>query len=355
MLYTQLFNQLPDTLELQLNLSLKKKLIEGVPMFKQIEPASVLAIVRRLQPTIAIPEEVIMRQGEKGESMYFLMRGFAICYLQTPEGEEILLTTLTDGAVLGEISMIYPDMPRSATVRALTFCEMQELLAQDFDELLQCYDDIFHHVLATADKRLQRGAAAEDSEAVEGNNNGGFDIEDVSEGNDGSVRSKLQMESDSEIEEEKDSFNQHFPTGGGASEKRRSQRGSVGGRGSISGNTAGHIGATGKRRMTIQLLGNVITAANTISAAPGVDGSDSANGAADGEQKSEEEEPMSPLSATTKNKFAALAKYGGVFQRKEMKQQEHKKDVFSLVADAGLASGGGAGASIATRNRNLHK
>ena len=51
-----LFDQLPESLNLQLDLSLKRKLIEGVPMFKAISPLSVLAIIRKLSHTIAIPE-----------------------------------------------------------------------------------------------------------------------------------------------------------------------------------------------------------------------------------------------------------------------------------------------------------
>ena len=57
-----LFDQLPPSLTLQLDLSLKRGLIEGVPMFKEISPLSALAIIRKLTHVIATPEEVIMRQ-----------------------------------------------------------------------------------------------------------------------------------------------------------------------------------------------------------------------------------------------------------------------------------------------------
>jgi hypothetical protein len=72
-----LFDQLPESLNLQLDLSLKRKLLEGVAMFRDIQPVSVLAIVRKLKDTIAIPEEVVMRQGEFGDCMYFIKRGRA--------------------------------------------------------------------------------------------------------------------------------------------------------------------------------------------------------------------------------------------------------------------------------------
>jgi CRP-like cAMP-binding protein len=152
-----LFDQLPESLNLQLDLSLKRKLIEGVPMFKEISPLSVLAIIRKLSHTIAIPEEVIMRQGEQGDCMYFLMRGQADAYLELPAGAKHL-TTMSDGAVFGEIALVHPEKPRTATVCALSYCEMQELKLPDFDELKQVYDDIAFHVMVTADRRLDRSS-----------------------------------------------------------------------------------------------------------------------------------------------------------------------------------------------------
>jgi hypothetical protein len=70
-----LFDQLPESLNIQLDLSLKRKLINKVPMFKELQPSSVLGIIRAMIHTIAIPSEMILRQGEIGETMFFLMKG----------------------------------------------------------------------------------------------------------------------------------------------------------------------------------------------------------------------------------------------------------------------------------------
>jgi CRP-like cAMP-binding protein len=79
-----------------------------------------------------------MRHGEPGDSMYFLMRGQVVVYLELG-GTKEYLTTMYDGAVFGEIALVRPDTPRTATVSALRFCEMQELSALDFDELMQVW------------------------------------------------------------------------------------------------------------------------------------------------------------------------------------------------------------------------
>ena len=132
-----LFDQLPESLNLQLDLSLKRKLLEGVPMFKELRPLSVLGIIRKLTDTIAIPEEVIMRQGEFGDCMYFLKRGKADVYLEISNRPPQHLNTLTDGAVFGEIALVHPEKPRTATVCATSYCELHELKLPDFEELME--------------------------------------------------------------------------------------------------------------------------------------------------------------------------------------------------------------------------
>jgi voltage-gated potassium channel len=154
-----LFDQLPASLTLQLDLSLKRKLIEGVPMFGEISALAVLAIIRQLTHTIAIPEEIIVRQGEPGDSMYFLMRGLVTVYLELADGGKKQLTTMRDGAVFGEIALVQPDQPRTATISALhLFCEMQELSASNFNELLPLYPDIDNAMNTMVETRLKREA-----------------------------------------------------------------------------------------------------------------------------------------------------------------------------------------------------
>jgi hypothetical protein len=48
-----------------LNVALKKRLIEKVPLFKACSPAGVIALVQNLQPHIILPNDLIIRQGEK--------------------------------------------------------------------------------------------------------------------------------------------------------------------------------------------------------------------------------------------------------------------------------------------------
>ena len=60
--------------------------------------------------------EIIVRQGDMGESMFVIQEGTVGVYLET-NGQETLLAQPGVGEVLGEMS-IFERQPRSATVRA---------------------------------------------------------------------------------------------------------------------------------------------------------------------------------------------------------------------------------------------
>jgi potassium voltage-gated channel Eag-related subfamily H protein 7 len=64
--HKKLFDALPQTLSLQLNLALKRQLIETSALFRDCSPVSVVSVIRRLISFVAIPDERIMKQGEQG-------------------------------------------------------------------------------------------------------------------------------------------------------------------------------------------------------------------------------------------------------------------------------------------------
>lgn len=61
--------------------------------------------------------EVIITQGEKGDTMYVIQNG-KVEVIHVKDGEEIRLSVLKDGDVFGEMALFERE-PRSATVRAM--------------------------------------------------------------------------------------------------------------------------------------------------------------------------------------------------------------------------------------------
>ena len=81
--------------------------------------------------TVLKPGEVLFREGDAAHAMYIVKRGT----LRVLSGS-MILETVRDGGVLGEMALIEDDMPRSATVIAGTRCELVEIDAPCFLSLV---------------------------------------------------------------------------------------------------------------------------------------------------------------------------------------------------------------------------
>lgn len=137
-----LFEELPDKLRLELNLTLKQRLIQKVPIFRLVNPAGIIALVQNLRPCIVLPEELVVRQGEKADCMFFMSRGSVSIERVNDEGPTSYIQTLKEGAYFGEIALLDPSAPlRTANVVAVTFCELQVLHADDFFSMLVEFPD----------------------------------------------------------------------------------------------------------------------------------------------------------------------------------------------------------------------
>ena len=76
-----------------------------------------------------IPGEVICKEGDAGDSMFFISSGALSVNLK--DGA----VTLGSGEFFGEIALL-KETPRVATVAANSFCELLVLRKADFEELL---------------------------------------------------------------------------------------------------------------------------------------------------------------------------------------------------------------------------
>ncbi len=126
------------------------KLVAKVPFFARLEAKQIAEITALLRPHRAVKGEVIVRQGDIGEDMYFITLGEV-------EGEgETGRFSLKEGDFFGEISLI-DRRPRTATVRAVGRCRFLVLNARDFQKIVAGYPDLMHVIWETARAR-QAGA-----------------------------------------------------------------------------------------------------------------------------------------------------------------------------------------------------
>lgn len=87
--------------------------------------------------------EVIIKQGDPGQSAFIIENGRVEILTQNQDGEAYKLGTRGAGTMIGEMALI-DDAPRTATVRAVEDCDLLEITKTDFSARLSNVDPILH-------------------------------------------------------------------------------------------------------------------------------------------------------------------------------------------------------------------
>ncbi|HEY6418333.1 MAG TPA: mechanosensitive ion channel family protein [Candidatus Binataceae bacterium] len=96
--------------------------------------------LRVLTPSVQVREfgkgEVLMRQGEPGETVFIIRRGTVEVLLRRPDGKEHRVNQLGRAACIGEMSVLTGEA-RTATIRALADTEVLEMNRDGFMKLFK--------------------------------------------------------------------------------------------------------------------------------------------------------------------------------------------------------------------------
>eukprot|EP00759_Apiculatamorpha_spiralis_P037118 PhF_6_TR37131/c0_g2_i3/m.54615 len=141
--FKECIEALPPTLQDQLSMYAKLEYVSKLPMCKEAHLECRMALARSMTQAVFSPQEFILCAGEKGTEMYFLTHGFAD--VLSPEGKFIL--TLKRGSFFGEYALL-DDRPRSASVKALSYCDTLTLDRDSFIAILNRYP-VFRQTVET--------------------------------------------------------------------------------------------------------------------------------------------------------------------------------------------------------------
>jgi voltage-gated potassium channel len=147
---------LPLNLRTELSLFLKRDVIEKVPLFHDTNEEFIRDIAHHIRQTLVMPGDFVFRKGDVAESMYFISRGSV--EVVDSEGRQVAL--LSDGDFFGEIALIL-DRKRSASVRALEYCDVYVLDKSAFHAVLARHPHFAERVTQKALERQrenERGA-----------------------------------------------------------------------------------------------------------------------------------------------------------------------------------------------------
>ncbi|MBI4261359.1 MAG: cyclic nucleotide-binding domain-containing protein [Actinobacteria bacterium] len=148
---SDLLGHLPPSLRTEVSLFLKRDLIEAVPLFQGADEELLREIALELEPVVFMPGDEIIREGERSREMYFISRGTV--EVLGPEGDEVK-ARLTRGDFFGEMALLF-DRARSATVRAVEYCDLYRLRRELFERVLSHYPEVAEKIHERARGRLE--------------------------------------------------------------------------------------------------------------------------------------------------------------------------------------------------------
>jgi voltage-gated potassium channel len=144
-----IISSLPPSLQTDVSLFLKRDIIEKVPLFQGASDEFIREIALQMTPVIFTPGDYVYKAGESGRDMYFITHGTV--EVVSKDGNEIY-TSLSDGDFFGEIALVH-NQPRTASVRAVSYCDLYRLDKEIFDRVLAHYPEIAAQIAAKAKER----------------------------------------------------------------------------------------------------------------------------------------------------------------------------------------------------------
>lgn len=129
-----------------------RELLAKVPFFRTLPPHEFDRIADLLRARTFLGDDVIVREGDAGASMFLIGRGVVRVTLG---GQAVPLATLLAGDFFGEMAVLSAH-PRTATVTAVTHCSLYELTRADLEAVQIACPSLQAVLEATVTERAAR-------------------------------------------------------------------------------------------------------------------------------------------------------------------------------------------------------
>ncbi len=130
--------------------------LEESPMFKGADPLLLNAVILALKPATAEHDEIIIREGDIANEMFFICRG----EVEVLDAAGSVIKTLSDGDFFGEIGVLMTSV-RTASVRAKTLCDLFVLTKADFSRILTDHPQFSESMMRIAKERYDLNVSAD--------------------------------------------------------------------------------------------------------------------------------------------------------------------------------------------------
>jgi hypothetical protein len=131
-----LFDKLPKSLESEVCLVINKDIIKKVDLFRSADMGFMRGLSLIIKPLLFLPGDLIVQAGDIGTTMFFINKGTV-----SVENNGVEVCQLTSGQFFGEIGLIHA-VRRTATIKAITPCDLMIVTRKDMDTLLRFYPEL---------------------------------------------------------------------------------------------------------------------------------------------------------------------------------------------------------------------
>jgi CRP-like cAMP-binding protein len=114
---------------------LQQKLIQ-IPICKGLTEAEAGQIIAICEEQSAGKGQSIFREGDAGDGVYVVLEGTVEVTKRDSHGQQQSIARLSDGTVVGEMSLVSGDAARSATVTATSDAKLLKIPSAKFQALL---------------------------------------------------------------------------------------------------------------------------------------------------------------------------------------------------------------------------
>ncbi len=128
--------------------------LQKTTIFKNVSDDVLAEVAVKASTRKLVTDEVLMRKGEKGDSLFLIHDGWVKIVTVDSKGDELIINKCGPGETIGEMALL-DGIPRSATVIALSDAEVLELKKDVFEEILKQRPDVSLAIIRSYSERLR--------------------------------------------------------------------------------------------------------------------------------------------------------------------------------------------------------
>ncbi len=129
-------------------------ILDKVLIFSDLNEEKLNALENRLINRKYTKGQVVFHKGDDSAGLYIIKKGRVKVFLPSTQGEEVILTILSKGEIIGELSLL-DNTKRSATISVIEDSEFLYLSRKDFLNFLSSDFDAVLNVFSMITKRLK--------------------------------------------------------------------------------------------------------------------------------------------------------------------------------------------------------